>query len=292
MKFCEKCYSIQKENAKFCNQCGNKLPCEIEAYTEADFEIKDGTLTKYTGDSECVKIPTTVNRIGRQAFCENKTLKSVIIPETVTVIMDNAFCGCENLTYVHLPSSLTMIGTGSFHGCEALKSIKIPESVTHINPYAFNGCYRLTEIKIPKNVYRIGSSAFGDCIALDTVYFNAGLVKKTVDSNKAFKNSGQIYGIKLIIGKDVREVPAYMFYTGNDDSNITSLEFEEGSICRVIRKCAFEGCQKLGEITLPNTVEEIQEMAFLNCDNIKITNLADVKRVDKNAFTFNKFGIL
>ena len=169
MKFCEKCYSIQKENAKFCNQCGNKLPCEIEAYTEADFEIKDGTLTKYIGDSECVKIPTTVNRIGRQAFCENKTLKSVIIPETVTVIMDNAFCGCENLTYVHLPSSLTMIGTGSFHGCEALKSIKIPESVTHLGQSAFTQS-GLESIVIPDSVKTIGANAFSNCKNLTSVY--------------------------------------------------------------------------------------------------------------------------
>ena len=294
MKICTKCHFIQDENAKFCDQCGNALTDEILTYTEEeinrDFEIKGSTVISYKGEREDVVIPDIFDRIGVSAFSGNKFLKSVIIPEGVTEIMSGAFSGCHELRDVKLPSTLTMIGAGAFQGCGMLKYVELPDSLTNINPYAFYGCNSITDLEIPVNVRRIGSGAFGNCIALENVYFNADLVKKTSEKGEIFKDSGLIKGIKVVIGKDVREIPSYMFgaeskYWGAKEFiNVISVEFEEGGKCTVIREGAFQYCNKLTAINIPSTVTEIQDFAFFRC-SIKDVKLPEtVKRVGNSVF--------
>ena len=294
MKICTKCHFIQDENAKFCDQCGIMLTDEKITYTEeeisAELEIKSNTLMRYNGKREHVVIPSIFNRIGVNAFAGNENLKSVIIPEGITEIMSGAFAGCAELRDVKLPSTLTMIGAGAFQNCTTLKYIDLPEGLTNINPYAFYGCNSVTELEIPVNVRRIGSCAFGGCIALENVYFNADLVKKTGERGEIFKDSGLINGIKVVIGKNVRESPAFLFATENnywgkrEIINVVSVEFEQGGKCTVIREGAFQNCTKLTEINLPNGLIEIQDFAFHNCPLKEVKLPESVTRVSDIAF--------
>ncbi|WP_302338350.1 leucine-rich repeat domain-containing protein [uncultured Ruminococcus sp.] len=79
-----------------------------------DFEIEDGVLKEYLGNSEIVAIPDDITSIG-----------------------DNAFWNCSSLISIHIPDSVTSIGDEAFFGCASLESIKIPKSVTHIGRNAF-----------------------------------------------------------------------------------------------------------------------------------------------------------
>ena len=80
----------------------------------ADFEIEDGVLKEYRGDSE-----------------------TVVIPDDITSIGDNAFWNCSSLISIHIPDSVTSIGDEAFFGCDSLESIEVPKSVTHIGRNAF-----------------------------------------------------------------------------------------------------------------------------------------------------------
>ena len=63
-----------------------------------DFEIKDGVLIKYSGNSEEVEIPNTVTVIGLSAFSDNEKITSVKIPYSVIRIELYAFKGCTALS--------------------------------------------------------------------------------------------------------------------------------------------------------------------------------------------------
>jgi len=88
-----------------------------------DFDIRDGVLYKYTGNSGTVVIPDSVYTIHEKAFRFCNTIKSVEIPNSVTRIEWGAFSFCENLECIKLPSSLEFISVSAIEGCTKLKTI-------------------------------------------------------------------------------------------------------------------------------------------------------------------------
>ena len=70
-----------------------------------NFVVKNGVLTKYTGEEASVTIPNTVRKIGEKAF-EFTKVESVTIPDTVTSIGSDAFYECEKLEKVVIPDNI------------------------------------------------------------------------------------------------------------------------------------------------------------------------------------------
>lgn len=116
-----------------------------------------------------VTIPSSVSEIGWYAFDDCSSLTSITIPGSVSKIAGCAFRGCKSLTSVTIPSSVTEIGEGAFYGCTSFASIIIPSSVTVIGDGAFYDCTSLTSITIPGSVTIIGNGAFGGCTSLSDV---------------------------------------------------------------------------------------------------------------------------
>lgn len=73
---------------------------------DGDFKIQNGTVLKYTGSDEEVKIPRGIVRIAPYAFSGCKTLKKLITPVKLASIGKGAFYGCSNLVEVTLPGRL------------------------------------------------------------------------------------------------------------------------------------------------------------------------------------------
>ena len=67
-----------------------------------EFDIKDGILVKYNGNSKDVIIPEGVIHIGEKAFCMCESLKQIAIPNSVIEIGDCAFVK-TSLTSVTIP---------------------------------------------------------------------------------------------------------------------------------------------------------------------------------------------
>jgi hypothetical protein len=107
----------------------------------------------------------TVTTIGYGAFMitGGSNLRCVKLPSTITKIGDYAF----NWVYINeieIPSSVVEIGENAFSYCEILKSVKISENVRSIGKEAFYGCDKLdVMIDNSKDNIIIGEDAFKYC---------------------------------------------------------------------------------------------------------------------------------
>jgi len=207
--------------------------------------------------------------IGSSAFSGCKSLTSIMIPDSVTSIGGGAFDGCEDLSSVYIADLVAWCGINFGNSTanplyyaknlylngELVTDLVIPDGVTD---YAFCGCSSLTSITIPDSVTSIGC-AFSGCTGLTKIYFNATEMNDLSSDSAIFETNGEI-GLTVTIGTNVTKIPAYIF----NQASITSIVFEEGSVCERIGDYAFHRC-KLTNITIPDSVTNIGECAFQWC---------------------------
>lgn len=219
------------------------------------------TLVRYPQGKEGTTyvIPSTVEKIEKNAFSACKNLEFIDIPSSVNTIESGAFSSCSNLKQIELPNGITTIGDSTFSGCKALESINIPTSVTSIGNYAFNSCSSLTSIDIPSNVLTISSWAFEDCSNIKTATLHEGLQRM---------QSGvfwQCYALEsIVIPNSVTYLGPQVFY------NCTSLkEATIGTGIATLDQVVFQKCSSLKTIVIPANVTTIQRVAFYECTNLE-----------------------
>ncbi len=284
-----------------------------EAATEGDWEYyrkydanNTAYITKYTGTSESVVIPTELGgytvstigdgynspfkecsslksvvipdgftSIGSSAFRDCSSLTSVDIPEGVASIGSNAFYGCSNLTDIVIPDGVTSIGSEAFYNCSSLTNISIPDGVTTIGSSAFSGCGGLTSVVIPDGVTNIGNSAFRDCSKLTSIIIPDGV---TSIGSQAFYNCSSLTSI--VIPDGVTDIGSSTFY---NCSSLTSVSIPDGVTS--IGSNAFYGCSSLMSIDIPESVVSIGSGAFWYCSNLKSVIIPDgVTSIEEHLF--------
>ena len=152
----------------------------------------------------------------------------------------SAFQDCVLLTEVALPARVGSIGPSAFRNCSSLLFINIPDEVTSIGNEAFYLCESLTSITLPDALKEVGSGVFSRCPALGYIH-------------SPLSPDGRCL---VLDGSVVAFAPA----------GLTSYSVPDG--ITGIRFSAFKYCQELDTITIPSSVKEIGEYAFLNCKNL------------------------
>ena len=230
------------------------------------------------------------------------------IPNSVTSIGEGAFNGCDSLTSVNIPDSVTEIGYAAFAGCKSLTSVNIPDSVTEIGEEAFYECYSLTSVNIPNSVTTIGYKAFEYCKSLKNVYCYATIPPSLDSYSYAF--SGNASGRRIYVYDECVELYKSVWsdykdsivsngqncpetttiqYTTNDGNTITSSKlpiisniYENGVGTLVvvgkisqIPNYAFEKCDSLTSVNIPDSVTSIGYYAFYRCSSLTSVNIPD-----------------
>ena len=206
----------------------------------------------------------SVTEIDWGAFSGCGTLTEIVIPEGVTRIRPYAFLRCNALATLTLPSTLTIIDASAFSECASLASLTLPESVTEIGEWAFEACATLTEITVPAGVTEIGGGAFAGCTAAESLTVAAG--------NPAFKSVDncliEIETGTLIVGCKNSVIP--------DDGSLTA-----------IGDGAFERCDALTSVVIPDGVTRIGRRAFYECPTLTDVTVPDsVYDIGGGAFLF------
>ena len=262
-----------------------------------------------------VVLSNSVTTISAGAFYYCKSLTIVVIPDSVTTIGDWAFAYCRNLTSVVIPDSVTTIGEHAFYNCDNLTSVAIGDGVTIIGDDAFNHCSGLTSVVIPDSVTTIGDDAFNHCSVLTSVYYKGSSEdwdKISVDSYNTYLTSATRYyysETKPTTEGDywhfVDDVPTVwekvlptegVIYTKYDTyAEVTGYEgtatdvviasMYEGLPVTTIGDRAFESCNKLTGVVIPDSVMVIGEFAFTNATNLQSVTIGDgVRSFDESAF--------
>ncbi|MBQ3219210.1 MAG: leucine-rich repeat domain-containing protein [Clostridia bacterium] len=238
-----------------CCKCGNYEPTY---YTEGlVFELNEDnasySVVNYNGDSKDVVIPSVYNEkpvtcIGVRAFKNCHSLTSIAIGCRITSIGDYAFLYCDSLTNIEFPDSVTSIGNGVFGFCYDLVSVRMSKNLTSIGDSAFSWCDSLTNIEIPNSVISIGHSAFP---------VNDNLIYNIENNLKYLGNENNKY--------------LYLAGTISDDIKYAMIN----SNCRFIGNCAFDDCNYLTSIEIPNSVTSIDTWAFLCCGSLTKVSLGE-----------------
>ena len=242
---------------------------------------------------EDVTIPNGVVTIGSYAFCNCYRLTSITIPESVTSITYSAFPKCYSLERIEvdennpvykdidgnlytkdgewiiryaagkadtsftIPVGVKYIDWKAFTESLNLKSVTLPVGITGIGSMAFDNCFHLEKITIPASVTDISEDALWECPSL--------LSLEVDENNTAYKDiDGNLYT------KDGKKLIQYA--TGKAD---TSFAVPDG--VNVIGRYAFYKEKNLVEITVADSVKNIEDSAFGWCESLtSITFLGTV----------------
>ena len=190
--------------------------------------------------------------------CNENASGELVIPseyngKPVTRIGDEAFKDCKAITSVTIPGSVIIIGNRAFENCTGLNSVTIPESVTYIGDCAFSNCSQNFVIKgytyseahdyAIKNSIKFISIGQSDPLRYELDSFGTGY---------RVKNCSTAYSGDIVIpsehnGKPVTAIVIY----------------------------AFKDCTGLTSVTIPNSVEEIENYAFCHCANLTSVTVFD-----------------
>lgn len=236
----------------------------------------------------------TKRTIGAQAFQYSGIRYLQMNMSSVTIeIGDNAFDQTE-LSYVSLKGKTdSTLGSSVFAGCGSLTSVELVNFKT-IGNSCFSDCRSLVYVGIDTNYgttatsndITIGSLAFYECYSLTMVNVECQTLSI---SNSAFKNCVQLRYIKPTASNSTKGKIVHIGSSAFDGCR----ELEEIDLRYVtdteIDTYAFNYCESLKSVTLPDSIATVSSNAFSNCTSLEYVYLnSNVTTLSSNAFSGSK----
>ena len=258
-------------------------PLEIVKMGDSLTEICDSLIHKeYLTE---IIIGKNVNKIKSGMFSGCTKLKEVYIGPNVTHIGDRAFANCISLETISADRgySITSIGNQAFCYCDSLVSISVPPGVESIGKEAFAYCKKLNKLSLPETVVEIANNAF---LGIDCVFCTC------------YQNMiGAPWGAKSINKSDDDDVLFDgLYYSDTSKSKIVFCDhygydetlFIPNSVTE-IGEFAFNGCVRITEIFIPDSVVAIASTAF-ESSNIEYFHVDEQNKYysSQNGIIYNK----
>lgn len=139
--------------------------------------------------------------------------------------------------------TVVKIGDNAFSRSSKISAIVLPTTITEIGNEAFSNCYNLRAVSIPKSVLVVGNDAFLNTPYLSTLYSSA------------------IDGVTYI------NTIAIHYDNSKTDVTLKHGTTSFGSI--------FKDSTNLVSLTIPSTVSEIEDFAFLGCTSLRYVIIPD-----------------
>lgn len=233
------------------------------------------------------KIPATVASIEQYAFYNCKRLKSVTIPKEVSYIGRNAFSRCDSITSVTIETETSTISNGYLNFTSDSITYRIFKynevELTSFNKKSFNAIPETVTAGSTFKVTTIADNAFRNCtFVVDSIQYSL-IDLKTVKVTSCLKQNGG----KLVIPSTVTSNGTTFTVTAIGDNALDNSPMSEIIIPETVTKigAAFQNCDSLKSITIPNSVESIGGYAFQYCNYLETVVLPNgLKSISYNTF--------
>ena len=264
---------------------------------------------------ESIIIPEGVEEIKNNAFADCLNLKEVVIPSTVKVLgydfqNYNVFIGCSSLEKISISENndvfksinnsiveiktgklitasistnntdgVKIIGDSSFMGLDN-SFVIISSSVVEIESNAFieSG---IETLFIPEGLKTIGMSAFTSCKNLKYIYISS-TVENIIDN--VFNYCSNLEEIVVSPDNQYYKSVNNSIIEKSTNTLITASNTTIIENVSVIGSHAFAGLN-IKSIDIPNTVYEIENNAFFDCEYLEdVTLSSNVKTIDFGVF--------
>lgn len=231
-----------------------------------------------------------ITEVGNCAFCIMTSLQKVYLPKSVTCLNIHAFFNCNSLEEMNFEdSSLTTIGMGALESNNFSK-IKLPSSLTNLGHMAFAFNKNLKEVKFCGTASPVcDSNVFENCVNLTDVkvpegYKSGQFCEKPVgcalnENCKIGGSCGENMSWELDDGTlSITGTGEMNSYDASYDpwidyrDEITNVIIGDG--VESIGNYAFNECNKLAKVRLPEGLKSIGLAAFHGCPikNLSIPN--------------------
>lgn len=169
---------------------------------------------------------------------ENKRITRNLVvnrkENTLQVLVQEYAKSYRKMTVAQISENYQRIGEEAFRGSMALEKVVLPRSLVELGDRVFQGCSNLKEVELPSSLTRIGEGCFANCTRLERA-----------------------------------RIPAYVESIASEtflwNRNLREVLFSRRSRLVSVGIKAFDKCDSLEHILLPDTVREIGYRAFNNC---------------------------
>lgn len=204
--------------------CGNTtVPDGVKVISSSAF---------YRSKIKKIKLPSSLEIIGRCAFAECRELKKLVIPGSVKIIELEILCG------------------------SGIEELVVENGVEEISEYAFFECPKLRYVSLPASLKEFGSdgAVFVDCPELVRVDVNK--------DNEYYYSNGQV-----LVDKRTKTI-----IDGWGTEICNAADFPKELLPTRIGNGAFRKHSLLRYVILPATIESVGDGAFSGCKNLRQLN--------------------
>ena len=165
----------------------------------------------------------------------------------------------------------------AFSSCSGLKKVVIPEGVISVGNGAFEGCIQLETICIPYSLVNISGDFVSSCPRLKNFEIAPGHLTLKIENNALidYRNDTLIFLLDrestgtYTVSPGIRRLAGNVF-AGSKYSAIILPDSLE-----TIDNQAFMSCSNLKELVLPEGVKEIDIQPFYDCQQLETINIPD-----------------
>ncbi len=271
---CTKLDSVEIKNGNIgmraFKDCTSLLTADLSGNTNLGSNAFEGCTNLKT-----VKFPSTVNLRNYNPSTQKYTTATYVFSKCTSLVGLGTDSDCTS-NIVKLPANITEIPDYTFQNCEGIKTIRFNNTLTKIGNNAFNGCKSLTSVPVLK--YEVGTNAFYGCKALKTITVTGGSLGASSFANSDLSTNVKLSGCQL--GNSVFQNSGVIKVEFNSDVTF-GIENSAGtgtnvfSNCKALTTLGTSDNMVNGTIALPDTVIEIPNNTFQNCEaitNVKFSN--------------------